>query len=111
MLIHPTHIESLDVRKMIRLNLLFFFPAQFRRGIKKRDYFVSEVSIGLIVLPLNDAELKLNDSFEDPRYTRCQMFQNSHSILKENVFWIITHLTISAESEEIRKLKISFKIG
>ena len=39
------------------------------------------------------------------------MFQNSHSILKVSVFRIITHLTISAETEEIRKLKMSFKIG
>ena len=33
-----------------KLNLLcfvFFFPSLFRRGIKKRDYAISEVSIGL----------------------------------------------------------------
>ena len=41
------------------------------------------------------------------------MLQNSHSILKVSVgvFRIITHLTISAETEEIRKLKMPFKIG
>ena len=50
MLIYPT-IESLHVRKMIRLKLLclvfYFSPFQFRRGINKRDYAISEVSIGL----------------------------------------------------------------
>ena len=41
------------------------------------------------------------------------MLQNSHSILKVSagVFRIITHLTISAETEEIQKLKMPFKIG
>ena len=61
--IYPT-TESLHVRKMIRLNLLclvFIFPSQFRRGLKKRDHVISKFSIVLyiLVLPLNDAELKL----------------------------------------------------
>ena len=45
------------------------------------------------------------DCFEDPRCSL--MFQKIHSILKW-VFRIITHLTISAETEEIRKLKMPF---
>ena len=45
------------------------------------------------------------DCFEDPRYSL--MFQNSHSILKVSVS-DLTHLTISAETEEIRKLKMPF---
>ena len=41
-------IESLHVRKMIRLKLLclvFIFPSQFRRGLKKRDHVISKFSI------------------------------------------------------------------
>ena len=39
------------------------------------------------------------------------MLQNSYSILKVSagVFRIITHLTVSAETEEIRKLKSPLK--
>ena len=75
---YPT-IESLYVRKMIRLNLLclmsLFFPSQFRRGLKKRDHAISKVSIVLyiLVLPLNDAELKLQIALkiQDIRDAKC----------------------------------------
>ena len=75
--IYPT-IESLHVSKMIRLNLLclvFIFPSQFRRGLKKRDHVISKVSIVLyiLVLPLNDAELKLQIALKihDIRDAKC----------------------------------------
>lgn len=77
MLIYPT-IESLHVRIMIRLNLfclVFIFPFQFHLGLKKRDHAISKVSIVLyiLVLPLNDAELKLRIALkiQDIRGAKC----------------------------------------
>ena len=93
-----------------KLNLLcfvFFFPSLFRRGIKKRDYAISEVSIGLYfsvaIKWYRTVKLQIALKIQDIRDAWCW---NSHSILKLSVFRIIAHFTISAEIEKIRKLKI-----